>query len=532
MMSPHADSPDSPRSLSIDNRTNGHHSVSNGHSNGHTNGHTNGHVNGKTNGQINGYGHGHDLSSHLTPVSKDEMHDLLCVGFGPASLAIAVALHDALDSGEQLNTRRPKVAFLERQDKFAWHSGMQIPGAKMQISFVKDLATLRNPRSEFTFLNYLFKVGRLVQFTNLSTFLPRRIEYEDYMRWCAGHFDDVVSYSEEVVAVDPIKVSGGSKKIAGFSVTTRNILTKETSTRRARHVVIAAGGRPKIPDGFPQNHPRVLHSSQYKVQTPKAFPDRTKPVRVAIIGGGQSAAEIFNDVHQHFPNSKSYFLIKDTALRPSDDSPFVNEIFDPNRVDKIYTTTAERRSEMIAADKVTNYGVVRLELLEDIYEEMYAQRLEHGNDESTWPRRILTQRRVTSIVDASAALDLTITNTSDSSNPSTEHLVVDLVYVAAGYQRNIHELMLQNCRHLMPGGDEQGKKWEVGRNYAVRFEKAKVEKEAGVWLQGCNENTHGLSDTLLSILSVRGGEMVGSIFGADVPAGDETDGVVNGVDGH
>jgi L-ornithine N5-oxygenase len=32
-------------------------------------------------------------------------------------------------------------------------------------------------------------------------------------------------------------------------------------------------------------------------------------------------------------------------------------------------------------------------------------------------------------------------------------------------------------------------------------------------LQGCNEKTHGLSDSLLSILAVRGGEMVESIFG-------------------
>jgi L-ornithine N5-oxygenase len=32
-------------------------------------------------------------------------------------------------------------------------------------------------------------------------------------------------------------------------------------------------------------------------------------------------------------------------------------------------------------------------------------------------------------------------------------------------------------------------------------------------LQGCNESTHGLSDTLLSILATRGGEMVNSIFG-------------------
>ena len=94
--------------------------------------------------------------THLQATAQNDVHDVVCVGFGPASLAIAVALHDTTkQTGKQqpqLKTQ-PKVAFLERQESFAWHAGMQIPGAKMQISFIKDMATMRNPRSEFTFLN-------------------------------------------------------------------------------------------------------------------------------------------------------------------------------------------------------------------------------------------------------------------------------------------------------------------------------------------------------------------------------------------
>lgn len=48
------------------------------------------------------------------------------------------------------------------------------------------------------------------------------------------------------------------------------------------------------------------------------------------------------------------------VLRPSDDSPFVNEVFDPERVDDIYQTPKDRK-QVIAQDKGTNYGVVRLE---------------------------------------------------------------------------------------------------------------------------------------------------------------------------
>lgn len=39
-----------------------------------------------------------EYTSLLLPTSPDELYDLVCVGFGPASLAIAVALHDALST--------------------------------------------------------------------------------------------------------------------------------------------------------------------------------------------------------------------------------------------------------------------------------------------------------------------------------------------------------------------------------------------------------------------------------------------------
>lgn len=256
----------------------------------------------------------------LQPTRPEELHDMVCVGFGPASLAIAVALHDALEKGPSpfLNTHQPKIAFLERQPKFAWHAGMQIPGAKMQISFIKDLATMRNPRSEFTFVNYLHQNDRLVQFANLSTFLPKRIEYEDYMRWCAGWFEDLVAYNEEVVDIHSHQKGDA---VETFTVTSRNRSTGETSSRRAKHVVIAVGGRPNIPKSFPQKHPRVIHSSQFITAAPHIFSDPMKPVRIAVIGSGQSAAEIFHNLPSQFPNSKSYLLIRGAALRPSDDSP-------------------------------------------------------------------------------------------------------------------------------------------------------------------------------------------------------------------
>lgn len=285
---------------------------------------------------MNGHTDGHEEQprrysrqnrSCIPPADPEALHDLICVGFGPASLAVAVALHDALVPSSFPRRpsagcgQSPKVAFLERQPHFAWHDGMLLPEAKMQISFMKDLATLRDPRSEFTFINYLHRQNRLVQFINLGTFLPFRTEYNDYMRWCADWFTDIVHYGQEVQEVAPDERDETSGKVVSFSIISTDVETGETRRWRARHVVIAAGGEPKIPAALPRMHSRIIHSSSYLKSVPYLLPDKDAQYRVAVIGSGQSAAEIFDDLHTRYPNSSTSLIIKGAALKPSDDSP-------------------------------------------------------------------------------------------------------------------------------------------------------------------------------------------------------------------
>ena len=57
-------------------------------------------------------------------------------------------------------------------------------------------------------------------------------------------------------------------------------------------------------------------------------------------------------------------------------------------MDGIYAQSESARHSSIAANKGTNYGVVRINLLERIYEQLYAQRIRYDNEED-WPHRIL-----------------------------------------------------------------------------------------------------------------------------------------------
>lgn len=61
------------------------------------------------------------------------------------------------------------------------------------------------------------------------------------------------------------------------------------------------------------------------------------PLRIAVIGSGQSAAEIVIDLHSRLgtipvigekPHTLD-LIIRKGSLKPGDDSPFVNEIFNP-----------------------------------------------------------------------------------------------------------------------------------------------------------------------------------------------------------
>ncbi|KAK2625959.1 hypothetical protein QTJ16_005271 [Diplocarpon rosae] len=454
------------------------------------------------------------------------MYDLLCIGFGPASLAIAIALVDRSSSA--------KVSFLERQPRFAWHAGMQLSGAKMQISFLKDLATPRNPKSHFTFMNYLFCKKRLHNFINLDTFTPSRLEYEDYLRWCAGHFEECVAYGQEVVSVEPdghedsghgtadrhddheLTDSSAKSQVTRFKVISRDIASGDFTTRVARHVVIAVGGRGKIPAELPATHPRVVHSSRYVQHVATALPSQAAAYHVAVVGSGQSAAEIFNDLPTRYPHARVTMVIKGSALRPSDDSPFVNEIFGPECVDGVFAEEGAVRAARIRADRATNYGVVRLALLEHLYEKLYMQRVK-SEDPDTWLLRIKTRKRVAKVIERDGKLVLGLQRVREGKEEGDksgekgktreresrrggeeqeeEELAVDAVFVATGYEQTAYENLLVNTRALLTAQDRNDGQttFPVRRDYKIAFDESKVAANAGIWLQGCNEKTHGVS---------------------------------------
>jgi L-ornithine N5-oxygenase len=98
--------------------------------------------------------------------------------------------------------------FLEQQAAFGWHTDTLTEGARLQVSFLKDLVTLRDPTSRFSFLNYLKERGRLEEFANLRTFHPTRREFNDYFSWAADILSYMTSYGARVLSVRPVEDHG------------------------------------------------------------------------------------------------------------------------------------------------------------------------------------------------------------------------------------------------------------------------------------------------------------------------------------
>jgi L-ornithine N5-oxygenase len=408
-------------------------------------------------------------------------YDVIGLGFGPANLAIAVAL----DEDRRVREHGLRYCFLEKKPAFEWHGGMLLDDSRMQISFLKDLATLRNPSSRYTFVNYLHEKRRLEAFINISTFTPSRLEYNDYLGWAAAQFSDRVHYGEEVIGVEPV--------LDGSDVTRVKVISRladgRTRARITRNLVVSIGGEPVVPEAFRplKGDARVMHSSSYleRIQACR------EPKRLAVVGSGQSAAEIFSDLCGRYPSAEVSLVMRSQALRPADDSPFINEIFDPSYTDVVYGQSPEEREAFIQANAQTNYSVVNLDLIESIYHRLYLQKVTgHA------PHNLLPQRNIEAVQAGDAGIRLTL-----SGPEGVEDRLYDAVVLATGYRRDGYKRLLGGlAEHLGEG---------VERDYRLCCQ---PQMTAGIYLQGCCEASHGLSDTLLSVLAIRSQEVVDALL--------------------
>jgi L-ornithine N5-monooxygenase len=419
------------------------------------------------------------------PAHTNPLYDLVGVGFGPSNLALAIAVaeHNARSASPV------DALFLERQQSFGWHRGMLIDDATMQVSFLKDLVTMRNPTSEFSFLSYLHSSGRLVDFINQKSLFPLRVEFHDYLEWAAAGVADAVRYGSEVIAIEPVAEAG---TVTSFAVTARR--GADTVTYRARNVVFGVGLEPHLPDGATLTD-RVWHNRDLLTRVEHLT---GSPRRCAVVGAGQSAAEVTKFLHDRFPLAEVCGVFSRYGYSPSDDSPFANRVFDPDAVDHYFTAPEYVKEMILDYHGNTNYSVVDTDLIEELYRRVYQEKVL-----GTQRLRLFNVSRVVETVENGDGVRTTV-----ESLTTHEKTVLDcdiLVY-ATGY-RPADPLRLLGDLGALCHRDERHRPI-VARDYRVSTED---ELRAGVYLQGNTEHTHGISSSLLSTTAVRAGQILQSI---------------------
>ncbi|MEU3885317.1 lysine N(6)-hydroxylase/L-ornithine N(5)-oxygenase family protein [Streptomyces sp. NPDC029041] len=444
--------------------------------------------------------------SQVLPDDASPVHDLIGIGFGPSNVAMAIALreHNTRVGGQGAITAH----FFEQQPRFGWHRGMLIDDATMQVSFLKDLVTLRNPASEYSFLCYLQSKGRLIDFINHKNLFPLRIEFHDYFEWAAAQVGDMVSYGHEVVGVAPVARDG---VVEHLEVTVRSGGGLEV--HRARNLVIGTGLRPLMPEGVERGE-RVWHNSELLAKVDEL--EGTSPSRFVVVGAGQSAAENVAYLHRRFPGAEVCAVFSRYGYSPADDSSFANRIFDPQAVDEYFAAPEDVKRRLMDYHGNTNYSVVDIDLIDDLYRQSYQEKVL-----GTERLRFLNVSRLTGVKETPSSVRATVTSLVTGEETDLD---ADVVVFATGYSpvdpTSLLGEVADRCLRDDEGRVRVERDWRIAADPALR---------CGIYLQGGTEHTHGITSSLLSNTAIRVGEILDSLLGRGAePAADRTRTVADG----
>jgi lysine N6-hydroxylase len=405
-------------------------------------------------------------------MSDVQHYECVGVGVGPANLSLASLLHGCPEL--------PNL-FLEKREVFSWHDGQLIPDATLQVSILKDLVTLSDPTSPFSFLSYLKDKGRIYHFINAQFSAVPRQEFRNYLEWASRRNQNVV-FGEEVVSVD----------FDGVFVlrTNRRILT-------ANNVSIGIGRNAWVP-AVAREH---LGLTQFHVSEFVPLSRDLAGKRVCVVGGGESGAEAFLDLISR-PSAERPRRVSWVSRRrnfyPIDDSPFTNDFYMPGYSEYFSRLDQETRESLNQQHVLTSDGISE-GTLRQIYQRIYAERFIHGNPDlvSLYPNR--------NVIAVSASDNGWSLKLHNSNHPGVLGQVdVDVVVWATGFRSDAPDFLAPIADRLEREGDE----YRIDSDFAVRWDGP---SNRSIFLQNAALRQRGLADKNLSLVAWRSQRIIDRI---------------------
>ncbi|MCF3111678.1 SidA/IucD/PvdA family monooxygenase [Niabella sp. CC-SYL272] len=412
-------------------------------------------------------------------MGDNRIYDIAGIGIGPFNLGLA-ALCSPI--------RSLQTIFLEAQPEFNWHAGMLLPGSTLQVSYLADLVTLADPCSSFTYLNFLRKQGRLLQFGIHENNVITRREYNRYCRWVCDQLSNLqfnwrvtdICYQED----QKCYLIMGIHPLAG---TKRRIF--------ARYVVIGVGTQPAVPDfAAPLQGDQILHSSQYLKHRNALLSSR----KIVVVGSGQSAAEIFYDLLQTGQETGQHlsWMTRSPRFFSMEHTKLSFEMATPAYIDYFYRLS-ESRKPFTIKQQDTLYKGINYQLINAIYDRLY----ELMTEGVTVPATLMTNVTLMGIA-SSNGKDWRLRFHHEEQDQVFE-LGADHVVLATGYKA-APPPFLKSLRHLVRF-DAQGK-FDITRRYTI-------DENHTLFVQNAEMHTHGFTAPELGLGPYRNAVIINTILG-------------------
>lgn len=396
--------------------------------------------------------------------------DFIGIGAGPFNLGLA-CLTEPLDELDGV--------FLEARDHVAWHPGMLLDDATLQVPFLADLVTMADPASRWSFLSYLKETGNLYPFYIRESFYPLRREYDDYCRWAAERLDSV-RFGQAVTAVE----HDGSSYV---------VTTRAGDEHRAKRLVLGVGTKPKVPEPL---RGMGIHSSAY-------LPNKADLQRlgsITIVGSGQSAAEIYRDLLAESPEHgyRLTWLTRSPRFFPMEYTKLTLEMTSPEYTSYFHDLPATTRGRL-GREQRHLYKGISGDLVDEIFDLHYRLRVQGDGPHTT----LVTNTTVTGATrDGAYELACRHDETGEDFTLRTDGLVL-----ATGYAAEVPSF-LDPVRDRIRW-DEQGR-FDVSRHYTVDH------GDREIFVQNAEEHTHGLSAPDLGMGAYRNSVIIAAMTGREV----------------
>lgn len=420
---------------------------------------------------------------------ESKVYDVLGIGFGPANLALAIALEEG---GWTDN-----VVFLESRACASWQPGMLLDGTDIQNNPLRDLVTPRNPLSRYGFVNFLHTQGRFFDYLNLGLHFPLRKEFARYIEWAASFFSRWVHYgcTAAKIAVDEDRGIFKVCTTAGY-------------TYLARAVVVAPGRTPLIPEPFRSAMgDYVFHLTHYLPKVTGGLPLNPRG-NVCVIGGSQSAGEIVLDLYTRFPDLQITNVMRGFGYQLKDTSPFSERVYFPDFVDYFFRCSPKSKRSLTENLRRTNYSSADGDVINRLYVTLYEERLNGSCRVEIVTNRTVTMAR---LVDGLVELSMTEVHQGGVERRRFDRVILATGFLDLGFGPGkepypsilepIHDRLVMNDEGFL----------QVNRDYSAS---AVGDRDSlpPLYVNGLCESSHGFGDSgSFSLLSLRAAEISESL---------------------